>query len=196
MSKKDFKIVEINKTLCESILSKYHYLTDISRGFKSGINFGLYKDNILLGVCIFTGFPVPELAKGCFGLNRDEQEGLYELSRLCLIPEIQKTEYNITSWFVSKCLKNMKKRKARAILSYADSLFHNGIIYRACNFKYYGLTDLKKDFWIKQNDGSFKKHSRGKTKGLSGEWRPRTQKHRYLIVYDKKLKCKWKEQTW
>lgn len=196
MSKEDFKIVEINKTLCESILSKYHYLTDISRGFKSGINFGLYKDDILLGVCIFTGFPVPELAKGCFGLNRDEQEGLYELSRLCLIPEIQKTEYNITSWFVSKCLKNMKKRKARAILSYADSSFHNGIIYRACNFKYYGLTDLKKDFWIKQNDGSFKKHSRGKTKGLSGEWRPRTQKHRYLIVYDKKLKCKWKEQTW
>ena len=37
-----------------------------------------------LAVCIFTGNPVPEIAKGVFGLEREnQQEGLFELSRLC-----------------------------------------------------------------------------------------------------------------
>ena len=81
----------------------------------------------------------------------------------------------------------------RAILSYADSTFHSGTVYKACNFKYYGLTEAKKDFFIKQPDGSFIKHSRGKVKGIEGEWRDRSVKHRYVLVYDKNLDIKWKE---
>ena len=57
----------------------------------------------------------------------------------------------------------------------------SGIIYRSCNFKYYGLTDSKKDFYFA--DGT--KHSRGSVKGVDGEWRDRTRKHRYLMVFDK-----------
>lgn len=192
MSKKGYLINRINKEECSKILLKHHYLKDISKGFKSGINYGLFNLDVLVGVCIFTGFPVPELAKGCFGLNRDEQDGLYELSRLCILPETQRDEHNITSWFVSRCLKKLKKEhNARAVLSYADCDFHSGIIYKACNFKYYGKTAQKKDFWILKN-GKYQKHSRGKVKGLEGEWRPRSQKHRYLIIYDKTLKTKWK----
>jgi hypothetical protein len=66
-------------------------------------------------------------------------------------------------------------------------------IYRACNFKYYGLTEKRSDFWIKQPDGSFIKHSRGKTKGVDGEWRERSRKHRFLLVYDRNLTVLWKE---
>ena len=118
-------------------------------------------------------------------LQRDEQEGLYELSRLCIDPQIQKEEYNITSWFLSKCIKRFKKdADPRCILSYADASRHSGIIYRATNFKYYGLTDKKSDFWIKQSDGSFAKHSRGPIKGLEGEWRERSRKHRYMMIFD------------
>jgi hypothetical protein len=50
----------------------------------------------------------------------------------------------------------------------------SGTIYRACNFSYFGLTDKKSDFWIKQPDDSFIKHSRGSTKGVEGEWRERS----------------------
>ena len=191
MSKNEYTIQLISKDECTHILDNHHYLSTISNGFKSGHNYGLMKNKEIVGVCIFTGFPVPELAKGAFGLERHEQQGLFELSRLCVLPSVQSSEHNITSWFVSKCLKEMKKQKARAILSYADSGFHDGTIYRACNFTYYGLSAQKSDFWVKLSDGTFSKQSRGKTKGIDGEWRPRNQKHRFMIIYDKKLTCKW-----
>lgn len=194
MSKESFKLGLVTKQQAADILLKFHYLKDISKGFKSGFNVGLFDNEELVGVCIFTGFPVPELVTGMFGLPRENQEGFFELSRLCLTPEIQKQEHNLASWFVSRSIRLLRKeRSVRAILSYADSTFHSGTVYKACNFKYYGLTEAKKDFFIKQPDGSFIKHSRGKVKGIEGEWRDRSVKHRYVLVYDKNLDIKWKE---
>ena len=176
--KSDFYIDRISKKDAEELLLTYHYLKDFSKGYKSGYNYGLFRKNEFsplniggpVGICIFTGLPVPEVAQGAFGLARNEQEGLFELSRLCIHPDTQQEEYNITSWFVSRCIKQLRKdTKVRAIISYADSDFHGGTIYRACNFKYCGLTNAKKDFYFA--DGT--KHSRGKIKGAEGEWRER-----------------------
>ena len=202
-----FYIDKVGKEEIKELLYTYHYLKDESKDFKSGFNYGLFRSSVSdilrvggsLGACVFTGLPVPEIAVGAFGLQRHEQEGIYELSRLCIHPDVQKEEYNITSWFVSRCIRRFRKdATVRAILSYADSNHHTGVIYRACNFQYYGLTDKKSDFWIKQPDGSFIKHSRGPIKGLEGEWRPRSRKHRYLMVFDRELKekLKWEEVSW
>ncbi len=200
MSKGDYiTFVETGKESAKRILDNYHYLTGISKGFKSGINFILYSEKLkrVVGVCIFTGFPVPELAKGCYGLDRKDQQGLFELSRLCLDPEVQGSEHNLASWFTASCIRKLRQLEiVRAILSYADTEHHKGTIYKALNFKYYGLTAAKKDFWILQEDGSYIKHSRGKTKDVAGEWRPRSQKHRFLLTYDKNLSCLWIEENY
>lgn len=128
------------------------------------------------------------------GISRQDQDGLFELSRLCLDACIQGYEHNIASWFVSRSIKLLRKEtNVRCILSYADSDYHSGIVYRACNFDYYGLSEAKKDFWIKNQDGSFIKHNRGKTKGIAGEWRPRSRKHRYVLLFDKSLSIKWEK---
>jgi len=202
--KSQYYIERVTKKELEHLLLTYHYLKDESKTYKSGFNYGLFKRSEwecplrignCLGACIFTGLPVPEIAKGAFGLNRNEQQGLFELSRLCIEPSTQSSEYNITSWFVSRAIKQLRKdTEVKAILSYADSNHHSGTIYRACNFKYYGLTDRKKDFYY--SDGT--KHSRGKVKGSEGEWRERSRKHRYLIVFDKELQKRltWKEESW
>jgi hypothetical protein len=202
--KDEFYIDTVKKCEVKELLTTFHYLKDESKDFKvSPYSYGLYRNSVTdvlhvggcLGVCIFTGFPVPEIAVGAFGLQRHEQEGLYELSRLCVHPNVQREEYNITSWFVSRCIRRFKKdANVRAILSYADSSRHNGIVYRACNFKYYGLTDSKKDFYYA--DGT--KHSRGSVKGVEGEWKDRSRKHRYLMIFDKDLKKRltWKEEKW
>jgi len=191
--KEDYSIRLATKAECKPLLDEYHYLSKIQRGFKSKVNYGLIKDDKIVGVCIFTGFPVPELSKGLFGLERHQQQGLWELSRLCLHPHIQNEEHNITSWFVARGIKSLRKSQdVKAILSYADSDFHSGVIYKALGFDYYGLSDKKKDFWILQPDSTFKKHSRGKTKGIAGEWRDRSKKHRFLKVYDKALTVRWK----
>ena len=194
--KSDYTIDRVSKSEAAELLLRYHYLKDISKGFKSGYNYGLYKNNDfsplniggIQGVCIFTGLPVPEIAKGAFGLERHEQHGLFELSRLCIHPDTQQREYNITSWFVSKAIKRLRKdTEVKAIISYADSEYHNGTIYRACNFRYCGLSEPKKDFYFA--DGT--KHSRGSVKGCDGEWKDRSRKHRYVMVFDKKLKLLW-----
>ena len=201
--KSDFYIDRVGKEEIKELLYTYHYLKDESKDFKSGFNYGLYRRSFTdilrigncLGACIFTGLPVPEIAVGAFGLERNQQEGIYELSRLCIHPDLQKEEYNITSWFVSKCIRKFRKdARVRAILSYADSSHHSGTIYRACNFTYYGLTDPKKDFYYA--DGT--KHSRGSVKGTEGEWRERSRKHRYLMIFDKELKKRltWEEEKW
>ena len=194
--KSDYYLDRITKKQAEELLLTYHYLKDFSKGFKSGYNYGLFKNNEfsplnigpLLGTVIFTGLPVPEIAKGAFGLERNEQQGLFELSRLCIHPDTQSSEHNITSWFVSRAIRQLRKdTEVKAIISYADSDFHSGTVYRACNFKYCGLSDPKKDFYYA--DGT--KHSRGKIKGAAGEWKERSRKHRYVMVFDKNLELKW-----
>jgi hypothetical protein len=202
--KSDFYIDTVKKCEVKELLNTFHYLKDESKDFKvSPYSYGLYRNSVTdvlhiggcVGCVIFTGLPVPEIAVGAFGLQRHEQEGLYELSRLCVHPDVQRDEYNITSWFVSRCIKRFRKdANVRCILSYADSSRHDGTIYRACNFKYYSLTDSKKDFYY--TDGT--KHSRGSVKGMEGEWRDRSRKHRYLMVFDKELEKRltWKEEKW
>ena len=199
--KSDFYIDKVSKEEIKDLLYTYHYLKDESKDFKSGFNYGLFRSTFecplniggCLGTCVFTGLPVPEIAVGAFGLERNQQQGIYELSRLCIRPNIQKEEYNITSWFLSRCIRRFRKdATVRAILSYADADHHTGVIYRACNFQYYGLTDPKKDFYYA--DGT--KHSRGSIRGADGEWRDRSRKHRYLMVFEKGLKPLWKEQKY
>jgi len=194
--KSDYTIDRVSKSEAAELLLRFHYLKDVSKGFKSGYNYGLYKKNDfsplniggIQGVCIFTGLPVPEIAKGAFGLERHEQQGLFELSRLCIHPDTQEREYNITSWFVSKAIKNLRREtEVKAIISYADSDHHSGTIYRACNFRYCGLSEPKKDFYF--SDGT--KHSRGSVKGCDGEWKDRSRKHRYVMVFDKSLNLLW-----
>ena len=97
--KSQYSIFIIKKSEAKTILDNYHDLSYKSKGFKSGYNYGLFKDNIIVGVCIYTGFPVPELVNGMFGLERTDQDGFFELSRLCLEPTVQNEEHNLASWF-------------------------------------------------------------------------------------------------
>lgn len=194
MSKNVYTLRRLTKAQCKPLLSKYHYLSNISKDFKSGYNYGLVsvENPRIHGVCIFTGLPSQNIAVGAFGLKKNEQKGFFELSRLCLSPEVQQNEHNIASWFVARAIKQFKKDTyVRSILSYADSEYHTGTLYKALGFQYYGLTAKKSDFWVKDITGSHSKLSRGKTKGLKGEWRDRSRKHRFLKIFDKDLKVKW-----
>lgn len=123
-----------------------------------------------------------------------DQSGFWELTRLAMDDDYK--EKNLTSWFVARCIKRLRKENdVRAIISYADSKYHNGYIYQATNFKYYGLAPQKSDFFEQTENGE-RQVWRGSVKGLKGEWRERSRKHRYMLLYDKSLKVKWQEEKY
>lgn len=189
MNTNNYKIERVNKNTCEEFLLKHHYLSRQGYSFRSGYNYGLFKGEKLIGVAVFHTVSAWQTVKGCFGLRDKIQEGFWELGRLAMDPE--SNVKNLTSWFLSRAMKCLRKAvRPRAIITYADAAYHHGYIYQACNFTYHGLTAKKSDYWVKQPDGSYKKCGRGKP-DKEGEWRPRTQKHRYLKVYDKTLNILW-----
>lgn len=199
-----YKIETISHTLADIFLKSHHYLAQQGNGFMSLYNFGLFdKNDKLLGVITFSGISVIETIIGAFEnkngepFNRESnQKGFFELSRLAMVDDNRKIK-NLTSWFVSGAIKRLRKlAKVRAIISYADSKYHHGYIYQATNWKYYGLTPAKSDFFYKDENGVARQLWRGKPSNKIGQWRPRSRKHRYLLLYDKSLIVKWKEKPY
>jgi hypothetical protein len=192
--KSEFSIHQLSKAGAAALLRRYHYLSKIQKGFRSGINFGLFYNGVCAGVAIYTGLSAAETGKSAFGLEPTEQEGLFELARFVIRADVQATEHNLASWFLSRTIRELRRTATvRALLTYADDEYHKGTLYKATNFKYYGLSSPKKDFFFLGADGTYTKHSRGPLKGKAGEWRERSRKHRFLMVFDKTLTVQWKE---
>ena len=106
--------------------------------------FGLYDEqNLIQGVCTFGSPPSPALIQGLF--NKQYTDKIIELNRLCINGEMPE---NTTSYFVSRCLKQLPK--PTIVVSYADtSMGHTGYIYQACNFIYTGLSAKRTEWKIK-----------------------------------------------
>ena len=90
----------------------------------------------LVGVCVYTR---PAGAAAAQKYYPEEPDKCLELRRLCLIDDTPK---NAESYFVSRTIKWLKRNTEwKFIVSYADpEQGHEGVIYRAANFKYEGVT--------------------------------------------------------
>ena len=224
----DIRLIE-NRQAERELYLPYHYLSDQSTKHRPGqYTFGAFDGSRLIAACSFAGFPVAELFKGIWGIQdfkSFDQSGFHELSRLCIHPDYQITK-GLASWFVSRCLKRLRgiyhnkaegHPRLRAVLSYADDDQHSGVIYAACNFTYYGLTDKKFNIWTPcppEQGGKFlpaekrpgreeeywKQQSRGWREHLDngGIKVLRGRKHRFLIMWDRKLRKEtlWTEVEW
>ena len=104
--------------------------------FREG-NFGIPE---MVGVCVYTRPAGPTAGQSYYPEAPDK---VLELRRLCLIDETPK---NAESFFVSRSIKWLKQNTDwEFILSYADmEQGHSGVIYRASNFEYLGVTGAGK----------------------------------------------------
>lgn len=163
----------IPKRVALSCMERWHYLR--GKNFIASFSFGVFYNTCLYG-CISFGPPSAwETVYGIFG-NKD-QGGIFEIKRLALSDLLPK---NSESRVISIGIKLLRKSTTvRAIITYADSAVgHTGTIYRATNFTYLGLTAPKKDFWV-----NGKIQERGKTHGIDGQWKPRSQKHKFILIF-------------
>ena len=201
-----FDIRIISKDVAYDFVRRYHYLGDAK--FFSVQSFGLFytKSNTLVGVATYSLPQGTEATSGWFSLD-SHTRNIYELSRLCMLPQLNGT--NATSFLLGGSIKMLKAQNnkekeqckrmnipftedkwiCRAIITLALGERHVGSIYQVCNFKYYGMTDLKGDFY--RDDGA--KNPRGKVSQWHGVWLPRPRKHRYAYILDESLKCNYPE---
>lgn len=187
-----FTIKEITLNESSNFVAKYHYLGKSK--FMAVYNYGLFIDTTLVGVASFSIPQGNKTLQSWFNLPSSDKTVL-ELSRLCLIPELNGS--NALSYLLGKSLKMLKKYNIKAVISLADSKRHVGSIYQVCNFKYFGLTKEKNDFYSYNGDGSFKKGIRGvKISETEGVWVARTRKHRYAYILDKTIVCNYKEEEY
>lgn len=181
-----FYIDKIEKNVAYQFIKENHYLGDAK--FFSKFSYGVFYNNTLIGCAVYSNPQGISSLKGWFGLGNDDQT-VMELHRLCVLQEFNGT--NLTSYLLGNSIKLLKKENIKAVITLADANRHVGSIYQVCNFKYYGLTDKKTDFYTE--DGRV--NPRGETKNLKGVWIPRTRKHRYCYLIDNKMKVLLTEQS-
>ena len=179
-AKEIFAILEISKSIAYEFVKEYHYLKDAK--FFAQYSYGLWLDGELVGVATYSAPQGTTALKGWFGLPNQDRT-VVELSRLCMLPQLNNT--NASSYLLGNSMKMLKEHGVKAVITLADSSRHIGSIYQVCNFKYYGLTDVKNDFYS-YPDG--KKNVRGTVKDKHGVWISRTRKHRYAYLLDKRMK--------
>ena len=181
-----FVIREIDKTTAYDFVRRYHYLADAK--FFAKYSYGLVYGMEIVGVATYSAPQGSEALHGWFGLPNSDGT-VVELTRLAMLPSLNGT--NATSFLLSGSIRMIKNEGIRAVITLATSDRHVGSIYQVCNFKYYGLTDPKMDFWSFDLQGK----PRGRVRDLQGCWVDKPQKHRYAYIIDKTLKCLYPEQT-
>lgn len=153
--------------------------------------FGLYENNILIGVCTF-GIPAsPSLCMGICGVEYADK--VLELNRVCLLDNGK----NQASFLVANSIKLLPK--PTIVVSYADTdKGHVGYVYQATNFLYTGLSATRVDWAIK---GQEHKHSKTLSDGMTVEkmkkkfgddfyYKIRSKKHRYIYFNGNKTQKK------
>lgn len=99
-------------------------------------SFGLFKENVLVGICTF-GNPPRALNEG-ESIFKNSRIKTLELNRLVINDNLEK---NVLSFFVSQVIKMLPS--PLCLISYADYTFgHNGYIYQATNWLYCGLNQI------------------------------------------------------
>ena len=211
MSIKDiYSVMPIDKSEIHEWFQKKHY----TRRSPSTISytFGLYKDNILVGVCCY-GMP----ANGrCLLLCGERwKHAVIELQRVIKNDGLEK---NVQSFFISQTFKYLPK--PTIIISYADpNNGHIGYVYQALNFIYTGLAGFNKEYiepsGKQRTDRYVKKHlikmgyyDNTKTinemwENMGGEILFKEKKHRYILILAAKKQKKtikkdliWKEEKY
>lgn len=191
----NYQVKPIDYQDCKEWFLKKHYAHRIP---PIEFCFGLYDNNILIGVCSY-GTPVSSVLRELFPSYK-----LYELNRLVVSDNLPK---NTLSFFVAQTFKFLPKPSV--LVSYADtSQNHHGYIYQATNWIYTGLSAKFMDYMVKGMEhlhgASVFDMSRGQENRV--EWlkqkfgdklymKERPRKHRYFyFIGDKRDKKKMRKE--
>lgn len=178
---------ELNISPCESVavrsfIETNHYSHSIN-GVKISHCFRVDFNNQMVGAVLFGAMSTTAWKK-----FSDLESKVIELRRLVLVDEAgRNSESRVVGW----CLRWLKKnaKHIEVVVSYADPMHgHSGIIYRASNFKYIGLSGA--DTGFKDPETGKVYHSRALRTKNNGKFKPFVVKLRDKLEAGKLVKIK------
>ena len=167
---KELSVLPCERKEIKSFIEKYHYSKSIN-GVKSSFCFKVLFNSHIVGAVLFG-----QLSTTAWKKFSNSEEEVLELRRLVLLDEAGK---NCESRVISQCLKHIKRycNTVKCIVSYADPNYgHTGVIYRASNFKFVGMSGKDKGFMDKETGRLY--HSRALRTKYKGEYKPFVKKLR------------------
>lgn len=183
---KKFSIRRVPFSIARDYIRENHY----SHGCHNGASpcYGLYDGENLIG-CLMFATPCSENVRASV-FGAEYKNCVIELHRLHILDVTPK---NTESWFISRCLKQLKKDKPhiKAVISFSDMTEgHCGTIYKATNFYYVGTTGKRRFF---RDANGVLRHPRQcgvnisikKAKELGWTYEMREAKKRYLFILAK-----------
>jgi hypothetical protein len=164
MNPKELSVILCERSEIKSFIETHHYSKSIN-GVKSTFCFKILFKERLVGAILFG-----QLSTTAWKKFSSVEEEVLELRRLVLVDAAKK---NSESRVISKAIKQIKKASStvKFIVSYADPNYgHTGVIYRASNFKFVGMSGKDKGFVDTETGKLY--HSRALRTKYKGEYKP------------------------
>lgn len=134
MKVKNMIVKRVSRSEISEFIESNHYSKSIN-GCIADYCYALYHNKMMIGAMFFGRMAMANQWKK-YGNSEPE---VIELRRLCCIDETPK---NTESYFIGKCLRDLKREwGGKIVVSYADMEYgHEGTIYKASNFKMVGTS--------------------------------------------------------
>jgi hypothetical protein len=195
---KDFKVELCERIEIKEFIETWHYSKSIN-GVRDTYCFKLVYQDKIIGAMLYGALGMAN----CWKKYATTIDGVIELRRLCCIDDTPK---NTESYFIGATLRWLRKNTdIQCVVSYADPNFnHTGIIYKASNFTFMGITS-KGRVIERLSDGKVFHDKTIRTK-YKGELKPfaqrlkdelnngtaiyKTQEGKYIYLYNLNKKIK------
>ena len=131
---KTYRVELCQRKEIAGFVEHWHYSKNVN-GLISDYCFKLLDGDDMIGAMIYGRIAMANVWRK----YAEKESDLTELRRLCCIDDTPK---NTESYFIGHTLRWLKKNTdVKRVISYADTTYdHEGTIYKASNFKHYGMT--------------------------------------------------------
>jgi len=186
----NYSVRPLKSKVAKDYIRENHYSRSCHNGPSPCYGLFLEDQGVLIGALCFATPCSENVRSSVFG--PEYKNNVTELHRLYIDddPLGEPTPKGTESWFISRCLKRLKKDKPQiwAVLTFADSTEgHTGVIYKATNALFCGMTS-KATFYL-DSEGRLR-HPRQNGVNIKSDvakergWTPvkRFSKSRYLYL--------------
>ena len=172
MKVRDLVIRPCDLSDVKRFIETHHYSGSVN-GVKTSICYRVDYDNDLIGAVLYGQMSTTAWRR--FGKSESE---VLELRRLVLVDSAPKnSESRVIGWTLRHIRRNLNNVKT--VVSYADPHHgHSGIIYKASNFKYIGVSARDTGFYNPNTGKTY--HSRALRTKYKGDYKPFVKELRFL----------------